>query len=342
MQAVNEATGSRAGVIRAGRLAAAGLVFGLVASWTAGAAAQNLTFTSGSVGGGYFQISAALADYIQRENPEITSTVIPGGGWANVERLDSGLADVAVLENAQATLAWRGESPTGEKYDFRMLTAVRGPSIAQATIPVSRGITSFEQIVAEKRPVRIATFETAQLAAQIAVAILEEYGITREALESWGGQLIHTSSEEGFRMVNDGIADMWFTGASAYPHPSAIELGTKEEFTLLPISEEVAKRVAARFGADVGEAPADIYADANGSNEAYWTTYLVVGFAVRTDMDDDLAYAIKDALWKHREEFRQMHPQHTLYGPEFAWRSVGEAPLHPGAERWFREQGFMP
>jgi uncharacterized protein len=313
------------------------LLFGLSGQ----SVAQNLTLTSGSVGGGYFQIAAALSDYIKRENPEISSTVIPGGGWANVERLHTGLADIAVIENAQATLAWRGESPTGEKYDFRMMTAVRGPSIAQAFIPNSRNVASFEQIAEEKLPLRIATFEPAQLASQIAVAILEEYGISRENLESWGGQLIFTSLEEGFRMINDGIADMWFTGASGYPHPSAMELGTKETFRVLSISDEVATAVAQKYGASVGDVPANIYADSHGENEAYRSPFLVVGFAVRTSLDEDLVYRIKDALWKYRDEFREMHPQHALYGPEFAWQAVGEAPLHPGAERWYREKGFM-
>ena len=248
--------------------------------------------------------------------------------------------NIAVIENAQATLAWRGESPNNQTYDFRMLAAVRGPSVAQAIIPTSRNITSFEQIVEQKIPVRVATFEPAQLAAQMAVAILEEYGITREKLESWGGQLIFTSAEEGYRMINDGIADMWFTGASVYPHPSPIELGTKEPCRVLSVSKEVATAVAQQYGASVGEGPAGVYDDANGENESYWSPLLVVGFAVRTGLDEDLVYRITDALWKYREEFRQMHSQHAIYDQN-AWQGIGEAPLHPGAERWYREQGFM-
>lgn len=303
------------------------------------AAAKDITITTGSVGGQYFQLGAALAEYIKREIPGVETTVIPGGGWANLDRMETGDADIGVIENVLSTLAHRGESPTGEAFDFRMIAAVRGPSIVQAAIPVDRGITSFEQIVEEKLPVRIATFERAQIVTPIALDVLAAYGITEEALREWGGQLIFTSSSEGYQMINDGVADMWITGGSFYPHPSNVELGTRSAFRILPVSEEVANAVAEKYGASVGEIPAGIYDDANGENEAYHSPMLILAFGVRTDMDDDLVYQIKDALWKHRDEFRAMHEQHELYDAEFAAKNVGTAPLHPGAVRWYREHG---
>lgn len=313
----------------------------LMASTTGFAAAQqteqHLTLVGGSVGGGYYQAAAALAEYIGQEIPGISTTVTPGGGWANVDRLETGDADIAVIENVLATLAWRGESPNAKKYDFRMLAAFRGPSIVQAFIPEDRGIESFEQIAEEQRPVRIATFERSQIVTPIALDILAEYGITEEKLSSWGGRLIFTSLSEGFRMINDGVADMWLTGGSFFPHHAAIELGTKQPFRLLPISEEVATTVAEKYGAKVGEVPAGIYEEANGTNEPYHSPMLVVAFAVRTDLDEDLVYKIKDALWKHREEFWSMHDQHKVYDIDFAAQNVGQAPLHPGAERWYAE-----
>ncbi len=69
--------------------------------------AENITITAGSVGGGYFQAAAAFAEYLKAEIPNIATTVIPGGGWANIERIAPGSkqADVGVVENALATLA---------------------------------------------------------------------------------------------------------------------------------------------------------------------------------------------------------------------------------------------
>lgn len=303
------------------------------------ASAEQLKMVSGSVGGGYYQAAAVLSDYVTKEFPDIKINVMPGTTWANVDQMDAGQVDLAVIENTTSTLAWKGESPMGQKFDFRMLAAVRGPSVVQAFIPSNRDITSFEQIVKEKRPVRIATFERSQAVTPIALDVLEAYGITQESLESWGGQLIFTSINEGFQMIGDGVADMWITGGSFYPHPSAIELGVRGPFRLLPISQEVADSVAKKYGMAVGTVPAGVYDKDGGENVAYPSPVLILAFAARTSLSDDTVYKIMDALWKHRDEFRAVHAQHQVYDLPFAAKNVGEAPLHPGAAKWYADHG---
>ena len=151
------------------RLAAAVVVF---AFGTVGSAfaAENLTLTAGSPGGGYFKAAAAFAEYIKKEIPDISTTVIPGGGWANIERIDpkAATADVAVLENALASMAYEGTGPTGKKYDFRMLAAFRQPGAAQMVIVDSLGFKSFEDIKA------ILRIRGADITAQVDVVCLAE------------------------------------------------------------------------------------------------------------------------------------------------------------------------
>ncbi|TFH42616.1 MAG: hypothetical protein E4H01_13225, partial [Lysobacterales bacterium] len=233
-------------------------------------AADSITFTAGSPGGGYFKAAAAFGEYIKSDIPGTSVTVIPGGGWANVERLDpaSKAADVGVLENALASMAWEGTGPTGKKYDFRMLAAFRQPGAAQAIVLDSVGISTFEELKAKKLPIRITMFERHQLATGQALAILEAYGITAENIESWGGKIIFTSISEAMRMLADGQADMWFTGGSYFPHPQYVKLGAQHPFKLMPVSKEVAAAVGKKFGQDIMEVPVDVYADANGQNPA--------------------------------------------------------------------------
>ena len=306
-------------------------------------AADSLTFTAGSPGGGYFKAAAALGEYVKSDIPGTSVTVIPGGGWANVERLDpaSKQADLAVLENALASMAYEGTGPTGKKYDFRMLAAFRQPGAAQAVIVDSLGLKSFEEIKAKKHPVRIAMFERHQLATGQALAMLEAYGMSADTINSWGGKVIFTSHGEGIRMIMDGQADMWFTGGSYFPHPKYIELGSKKAFRLLPISKPVAEKVAKRFGQEIMQVPAGIYDENNGKNDAYWSPATILTFGVRTDLPDELVYNIAKALANHKEEFWQVHRMHKFYKPEVAWQNVGTAPLHPGAMKFYKENGYM-
>ena len=324
-----------------GLIAAAALTLGVAGN---AIAADSVTFTAGSPGGGYFKAAAAFGEYIKSDIPGTSVTVIPGGGWANVERLDpaSNAADVAVLENALASMAYEGTGPTGKKYDFRMLAAFRQPGAAQALVLDSVGISSFEELEAKKPPIRITMFERHQLATGQALAILEAYGITAEAVNTWGGKIIFTSISEAMRMLADGQADMWFTGGSYFPHPKYVQLGAQHPFTMLPISEAVAAEVGKKFGQDIMEVPADVYANANGKNSAYWSPATILTFGVRTDMDEELVYQMAKALANHKEEFWQVHKMHKFYRPEVAWQNVGVAPLHPGAMKFYKEMGYMP
>ncbi|MAH83292.1 MAG: hypothetical protein CBB68_02870 [Rhodospirillaceae bacterium TMED8] len=321
-------------------------VISLVASmaiFSREAASESLTLTAGSPGGGYFKAAAAFAEYIKESVPGIETTVIPGGGWANVERLQasSRLADVAVLENALASMAFNGKGPKSTKYDFRMIAAIRGPSVAQAVTPVNTRISSFEQIAKDKIPVRIATFERSQLATAQALAILQQYGLSKEKIDSFGGKVMFTSHKEGIRMLMDGQADMWFTGGSMYPHHQYIKVGSKMPFTLLPISKKAAMAAGSEFGQSAISVPKDIYGDNNGKNDAYWSPATVVTFGVRTTMADDLVYKITKALAKNKSKFHKVHKQHKFYEPATAWKNVGGVPVHPGAERYYKEMGYM-
>ncbi len=328
-------------VLRQSVVAAAFLAIG-----SAGAAAAeiSLTFTAGSPGGGYFKASAAFAEYIKADHPDVITTVIPGGGWANVERLDPStkLADVAVLENALASMAYEGTGPNGKKYDFRMLAAFRQPGAAQAVIVDSLGFKTFDDIKAKKYPIRIAMFERHQLATAQALAMLDAYGMGEKAINDWGGKVIYTSIGEAIRMIMDGQADMWFTGGSYFPHHQFIKLGARKAFRLLPIKKEVAESVSKRFGQEMMEVPAGIYADNNGKNVAYWSPATIVTFGVRTDLPDDLVYKMAKSLADHKEEFYKVHRMHKFYRPEVAWQNVGTAPLHPGAVKFYKENGYMP
>jgi len=324
-----------------GQRAIASLAFAAFLLMGTSAFAEKITLTAGSPGGGYFKAAAALAEYIKAEISGAETTVIPGGGWANIDRLESGLADVAVLTNPIVTMAYKGQNPTGKKYDFRMLASFRGPSVAQAAIVADKGITSWDDLREKKFPIRITMLEPAQIVTPIAFALMAEYGITKEKIESWGGKVIHTSQNDAIRMIHDGLADMWFNGGAFYPHHKYIQFGTKKKFRLLPFSKDAAQKVADKFGIEVQQVPAGIYNENNGSNEAYWSPSLVVVFGVRTGLSDDLVYKMAKALAKNKEAFWKVNPHHKFYKPEVAWKNTGSAPLHPGAAKFYKEMGYM-
>jgi len=55
-------------------------------------------------------------------------------------------------------------------------------------------------------------------------------------------------------------------------------------------------------------------------------------------MDEGLAFTVAKTLDERAEYFFETHYP-TSYNPNLAWRAG--IPLHPGAERYYRERGYM-
>ena len=64
-------------------------------------------------------------------------------------------------------------------------------------------------------------------------------------------------------------------------------------------------------------------------------------FVVSADADEELVYQITRALWHERSRtlLDSSHPQARLIMPEKALERLA-IPLHPGAQRYYREQGI--
>ena len=56
-------------------------------------------------------------------------------------------------------------------------------------------------------------------------------------------------------------------------------------------------------------------------------------------MDADLAYKLTAALYDHVEEFKKVHPATKVVSRESAPNTV--IPLHPGAQRYYKEKGLL-
>lgn len=61
----------------------------------------------------------------------------------------------------------------------------------------------------------------------------------------------------------------------------------------------------------------------------------------RADLPDDVAYALVKALFSQFDRFRAMHPAFVRLQPQQLLDGPLAAPLHPGAERYYREIGLI-
>lgn len=125
-----------------------------------------------------------------------------------------------------------------------------------------------------------------------------------------------------------------------YPVPAIAELAATTPTRLVPLGEEIADRLTRKYSFFSAETiPAGTYAGIDQPTPTIGTRALWI---VGADLPDDLIYSITKALWHEgsRRILDQGHPMGQKIRLESALQGL-VVPLHPGAERFYRDVGMQ-
>jgi TRAP-type uncharacterized transport system substrate-binding protein len=278
-----------------------------------------------------------------RKGPPYPFTIGVSPAWC------SGLNGAKLLASGKLDLVWlnpsiipsmavRGVGPFEKKHPLRALAVF--PSWDRLVIAVSPrlGVNSMEELIARKPKMRvsIAVNDCVDFAIK---CLLKAHGISRRDFVRWGGkveEVVRPSNPQRRQGIISGRLDMIIDEGMDSWGDVAVEHGMKFLSYSEPVLDKLEKYGFKRARLDHGRIA--------GINEP--TT--VVDFSgwpivVRRNFPDELAYHIAGVLDKIREEIpfdaaetpsmRQLCTD-TEAGPL-------DFPLHPGAERYYRERGYL-
>lgn len=326
-------------------LAAATLLAG---GLTTAAVAQDLKFFTIGTGGTaytYYPVGGVIANAISKPPGSrecgqggscgvdglIASAVSSRGSVDNVNAIVSGLRDSGFAQSDVAYWAYTGTGTMEGKdpaKDLRTIAALFEEHIHLVALK-DGGVNS----VADLKGKRVSLDEPGSGTYVDAKLILEANGlsaddVTAEALKG-------NAASEALR---NGKIDAFFVVAG-YPTGSLVELASAADIKLVPIDGDGAKALADKYGFfSQSEIPAGTYkgvdATATVAVGAQWFT--------SAKQDDDLIYNITKALWN--EQSRKLldvgHAKGKTITPDTALAGVG-VPLHPGAEKFYKEAGLI-
>jgi TRAP-type uncharacterized transport system substrate-binding protein len=89
-----------------------------------------------------------------------------------------------------------------------------------------------------------------------------------------------------------------------------------------------------------GVIPAGTYPKAANGNEPVVSATMGTTITVSSAMSNDLAYTITKTLNDNVDRVRKIHGSLSDYEPSKGYLYLGVA-LHPGAERYYREKGWL-
>lgn len=319
----------------------------VAAATPAAAQTYNLTVAGYSPGGLISTIGAGVDAALAAAYPGSTVTYqTSSGGLANAMLLDEDKVPIAFIADTELAVAVAGREPINKKLtNLRMLFRPYAPSSRfQATHALANkdwadehGIVAFADIAAKKPPMRVAVNRPGNMDGDVGLGVLAAIGVSPEDIEAWGGQVVRAASREMTSLMLDRRIDVVIFGIS-YNHPRIREMANGVDLVMLPMDESVTTKVSSDLGAEPCSFNADEY-----DFLAAGSSSVCVGMSVvaRDDMDDETAYNIVKGVGENIEAFKAAHRLLEQVVTMGTFSQGGQAPHHPGAEKYFKEKGLM-
>ena len=332
----------------AGAVKAVALSAALLAGLGASGQAQEMNFFTigtGGTGGTYFPLGGAMANAISnppgsRTCEEGGSCGVPGlvaiaqssrGSVANVNGIKSGILSSGFSQSDVAYWAYSGTGTFDGQEPMEDLRAIAAlyPEHIHLVASKASGINS----VADLKGKRVSLDEPGSGTYVDAQIILESFGLS-EADVTVENLKPGPASDA---MRNGQLDALFFVGG--YPAGTLVELASSADVVLVPITGPEVDAMMAKYSFFSKDTiPADVY---KGVPEAA-TVAVGAQWLTSTKQSDELIYGITKALWN--ENTRKLldvgHAKGKTVTLETALDGIG-IPLHPGAEKFYREAGLI-
>jgi len=242
--------------------------------------------------------------------------------------------DFGVTESGMLAWAYNGRflyAKDGPYRNLRIIAKIEDPMYLLVAVRNESDITSLAQIKEKRLPVKIlADFQPTSM------PVLDYYGLTREAVESWGGKWIRAFDfrDRECDVIVSSLASPANNPESAFWTKYSYKYDLR--FLQLPgdLLESMANEILGMMRVTV---PWGLLRGVDRKIETVARSGEVI-FG-RDDMPDDFAYTAAKAFDTHRADLRWYIRPYS-YDPKTVWKNFN-VPLHPGAERYYRKMGYI-
>ncbi len=307
---------------------AAAVAVGLLAA-PAARAAEFINILTGGTSGVYYPIGVGLskiyADGIEGARTQVQSTK---ASVENLNLLQQGKGELALALGDSVALAWAGDADAGFKAKLDKLRGIAGiyPNFIQIVASKDSGITSLADLKGKAVSVGAPKSGT-ELNAR---AILAAAGMSYDDL----GKVEYLPFAESVELIKNRQLDATLQSAGLGV-ASIKDLAASVAITVVAVPPEVAEKLGAPYIAET--IPAGTYE----GQAADVPTVAVKNFLVTHEgVSDETAYEMTKLLFDHLTDLEASHKAAAMIKLDTALQGM-PIPLHPGAEKFYREKGLM-
>jgi TRAP transporter TAXI family solute receptor len=313
-------------------LVSATLTAGLAAGTVHAADRVFFGIATGGTGGTYYPLGGMLAQVISNNSElagkKLSATAETGNASvANAGLLGRGAIESAFVAADVLDAAYKGINQFKGKpiTNLRALGALYPETVQLIAQP---GIKRFEDL----KGLSVSSGSPGSGQWQLLGDLLTAHGMKREDIKE-----DYSSFSQSAEKIKDGNLDASLITAGS-PTASIVELSNGHDISIIPLTGAPIKTLqkSQPYYASA-MLPAGTY---KGIDKDVETLAVRAIWATHAELSDDIAYAVTKALYENVETLAKVHVKGKEISLKTALQSVS-IPLHPGAERYYREKGII-
>ena len=309
----------------------AAAAFGLAALAAAPASAQQfINILTGGQSGVYYPLGVALSQIYGKAIPNVKSTAqVTKASAENLNLLQAGRGELAFTLGDALSDAWKGDEEAGFKTPLKKLRGLSATynNYIQIVASADSGIKTLADLKGKRVSVGAAKSGT-ELNAR---AIFKAAGLSYKDLS----KVEYLPFGESVELIKNRQLDATLQSAGLGV-ASIRDLATSVKIVVVAIPPDVVAKVG-----DPAYQPAVIPANTYEGQTADVATAAIPNFLVtQADVSNDLAYQMAKALYENLDTLYAAHNAAKAIKRENAVKGM-PVPLHPGAERYYKEVGVI-
>ena len=294
------------------------------------AAETFINVLTGGTSGVYYPLGVALANAIGKAMPNVkTSTQATKASVENLNLLQAGRGEIAFTLGDSLSDAWKGNEEAGFKTPLKKLRGIAAiyPNYIQVVARADSGIKTLADLKGKKISVGAPKSGT-ELNAR---AVLHAAGIDYKDFS----KVEYLPFGESVELMKNRQIDVTLQSAGLGVS-SLRDLAASVPIVVVPIPPDIVKKIG-----DPAYIDATIPAGTYNGQSSDVATAAVQNFLVTHDgVSTDIVYGMTKALWTSLDQLVAAHSAARAIDLKKALTGM-PIPLHPGAEKYYKEVGLI-
>lgn len=314
---------------------ATALFAALMSPFPAVAQQKFVSIGTGGVTGVYYAAGGAICRLVNKDRAQHgirCSVESTGGSVFNANTIKAGELDLGVVQSDVGFNAYNGQGQFKDAGKFEKLRSVFSLHPEPFTVVTRKeaNISSFDDLKGKRFNVGNPGSGTRASMEQLLSAQGRDMSFFSLASE--------LRPDEHGSALCDGKIDGFFYGVG---HPSAniqdptTSCGAKLVSLTGPVVDKLVETYPYYAKVTI---PAGLYPNNPQATDTYG---VLATFVTSADVPEETVYTVVKAVFDNFEDFKKLHPAFGMLEKEDMVKNGLSAPLHPGAEKYFKEKGLL-